>query len=437
VTASTRRVAVVFGSGTAAFHEITAAAQGLADPVFVLDDTPRIAAMRPILSQIGPVVGLELGVERVAGFLAELGVGGITTYRDALQPVTADLAARLGLPYHSPLTARLLTDKHRQRETLRQAGLPSPRARLIRGVQDWPDAVRHVGLPAVVKPVRGEGSRDVYRIDDEARGAELVGSLLGAGAEPCAEGNGMVLEEFLRGRASGRLGDYVSVESAVIGGEVHPIAVSGKFPQTPPFRETGGLWPARLDADEAAEIEELTAAALRALGVTTGVTHTEVKLTDDGPRIIEVNGRIGGLVPELAMRAAGFDLVGLSLRIALGDPVEVPRLRPDRVYYQYWLQAPLVASRVESFDGVAAVRAVPGVTGFRRFAHPGDLVGGGVASNLIGMVVGHADDHDAAEAAVGAVAAGAHVSYAPVSDVPAGHPQDEAVGAIAQRKDFP
>jgi carbamoylphosphate synthase large subunit len=67
------------------------------------------------------------------------------------------------------------------------------------------------------------------------------------------------------------------------------FAITGKYPLLPPFRERGDFWPAWLTDDERDREGPLTSEALRALGITTGVAHTEIKLTPDGPRIIEVN----------------------------------------------------------------------------------------------------------------------------------------------------
>ena len=64
---------------------------------------------------------------------------------------------------------------------------------------------------------------------------------------------------------------------------------------------------------------DLATAALRALGVRTGGFHTEIKLTPDGPRVIEVNGRLGGGVPEMLLQASGESLMRLSMRVALGE----------------------------------------------------------------------------------------------------------------------
>ena len=64
----------------------------------------------------------------------------------------------------------------------------------------------------------------------------------------------------------------------------------------------------------------------------TGGSHTEVKLTPDGPRVIEVNGRLGGGIPEMLFQASGESIMRLSMRIALGerivlgDPVPCSRI---------------------------------------------------------------------------------------------------------------
>ncbi|MBP5942800.1 hypothetical protein F3K43_48850 [Streptomyces sp. LBUM 1476] len=66
-------------------------------------------------------------------------------------------------------------------------------------------------------------------------------------------------------------------------GEVRVLAVTGKPALLPPFRETGQFWPSHLPAPEVAALGSLAADAVRALGVRSGITHTEIKLTPHGP----------------------------------------------------------------------------------------------------------------------------------------------------------
>ena len=91
-----------------------------------------------------------------------------------------------------------------------------------------------------------------------------------------------------------------------------------------PAEKTGQFVPATLSPALAAEVTALTGSALDALGVRDGVTHTEVKLTRAGPRIIEVNGRLGGYVGDIVRRASGYDLLRAAIQVAVRRPVPVP-----------------------------------------------------------------------------------------------------------------
>ena len=106
-------------------------------------------------------------------------------------------------------------------------------------------------------------------------------------------------------------------------GAISHLALTGRFPPAGNFRETGFFIPAALDAGSRSAVLDLATRAIDALGVRTGCLHTEVKFTPEGPRIIEVNGRLGGGVPEMLERAAGVGLLDLTLRVALGEPVSV------------------------------------------------------------------------------------------------------------------
>lgn len=97
----------------------------------------------------------------------------------------------------------------------------------------------------------------------------------------------------------------------------------------------------------------LATRAIEALGVRTGCLHTEVKFTPEGPRIIEVNGRVGGGVPEMLERAAGISLLELTLRVALGEPVSVDGpVVTERIGYRFFLQPPSVSATVTAIEGI-------------------------------------------------------------------------------------
>jgi hypothetical protein len=310
----------------------------------------------------------------------------ILTFSDDVMPLTAELADRLGLPFHSRQTAELLTDKAAQRSRLAECGVDELGSATLSSPGDWPAASSRIGLPAVLKPLRGNGSRDVYRITGNEQGQALADRLLGSGAS-------FVLEEYLVGRTCQPYGDFVSVESIVSDGQVRHLAVTGKLPMVPPFRETGHCWPSPLDEVEQRQVKDLVSRAVSALGVTLGLTHTEIKLTPDGPRIIEVNGRLGGFINDFARSAYRVDLVDIAGRLALGLPLPPLPDRLDRVYFQYLGPTPASAFTLIGTSGGQEVRKLPGVTGYRTLYEPGDTFEPSVMTRYFDLLLGSAEDH--------------------------------------------
>ncbi|MGO4754234.1 ATP-grasp domain-containing protein, partial [Streptomyces sp. 2MCAF27] len=278
---------------------------------------------------------------------------------------TGALAAELDLPFHSPELVRKLTHKHLQREVLNGCGASAVPARLVTGEDSARLAVAEVGLPAVFKPDVGTGSRSAYRIssyDDlvAAWRSEFPGPAESASAEA------FVFERELRGVVdTAPWGDYVSVESAVFDGAITHLTVTGKFPLAPPFREAGSFLPAALREEDEKSVLDVATRALTALGVRTGVCHTEVKLTPSGPQVIEVNGRLGGLVNALLARATGVDVIRLAAGIALGDEEatkSVDNIVYERVAFIYARVPPLEARRVAEVSGLEQLRRLPGIS---------------------------------------------------------------------------
>lgn len=382
-------LAVAYDVGSVSPAEIAVGVAGLVPVAFLLPHSPHVRKLRPVLSRLGRVVQLTGRPERDVVLVRRLAPAGVLTFSENLLRVTAGLAHDLGLPGHTPEVAEVLTDKYRQRERLRVAGVDAVRCHLVPDAAAWERALSAVGLPAVVKPVHGQGSRGTFAVRDRVE-AEGVRSRLFE--DP---GGAWVVEEFLQGRPSGTLGDYVSVETATGPDGTKVLAMTGKHPLTPPFRETGQFWPAALPHEDHTAVSDLAVRAVTALGVTTGVCHTEVKLTPGGPRIIEVNGRLGGHLNELSRRASGVDLVRTAALLALGAPPPPAPTPPGRVYFQFNGLAPVRPGQLRALTGGDDVRCLEGITGYRPYVSPGDHLPGGVGSVFMDLLTGDVPDHRA------------------------------------------
>ncbi|MGV9929677.1 ATP-grasp domain-containing protein [Streptomyces olivaceoviridis] len=384
---------VVYDFGAAQPGDIAVGLGDWATWVFAAERNEHTLGMEPLLAQFAPIVWID-DMDQAVAQLGAHSPGGIVTFSEKALRLTGELAHRLGLPQHSPATTALLTDKWNQRSALRAAGVDSVRFHRIDTVGQWADAVAHVGLPAVLKPAFGGASRNTFLIEDEADGRRTVERLLAAGTPGYDPEGALVLEEYLVGRDCAPFGDYVSIEQLVQRGEVTDIAVTGKFPMVPPFRETGRFWPSPLDPEETEQVFDLARRAVKALGITTGLTHTEAKLTPQGPRFIEVNGRLGGGINELSRRAIGTDLIELAGRIALGERVDVPPLPPGRTVYQIIHPAPRDPCELVAVEGTDEIRALPEVTLYRPYARPGTRLEGGVHTRELDVVIGETTGPD-------------------------------------------
>jgi biotin carboxylase len=277
-------------------------------------------------------------------------VHGIFTWDEARVLQGAKVAAALGLPGGHPDAVMRCRDKHLTREALAAAGVPQPASALVGTAEQALEAARRIGYPVVVKPRAMAASLGVVRADtpaqlatrfEFARDTTLPGSWLYETA--------VLVEEYLPE-------PEVSVDSAVHAGEVLPMFVARKEIGYPPyFEELGHVVDAAdpLLADR--QVRRVVQDAHTALGFTDGMTHTELKLTRSGPKVIEVNARLGGdLIPYLGLRATGMDPGLAAAAVACGQPPELTstRQRVAAVRFFYVEQDDTTIDKVD-FDRAA------------------------------------------------------------------------------------
>ncbi|MGD0379007.1 MAG: hypothetical protein ABSC30_03380 [Acidimicrobiales bacterium] len=400
MTASTRPlVAIVHGEGSVSPMKLSASAAGLCDVVWVIDSSePDGTSAIRLLRKLGTVVDVAgMSEDEVAEALRPLHPDGVAAYADKQLAAASGLASRLGLPFHDGVVTERLLDKSTQRLALRDGGLPVPRSAVVPPSptpRDLDALAASVDFPVVLKPRHGAASRDTVLVGDAGQLAAVLSRPSSTGPEPS-----MVIEEYMVGASpppSSHFADYVSVESVVAGGTISHVAVTGRLPQAEPFRETGLVIPSDFDPSTVKEILGVATEAIMALGIRTGCLHTEIKMTDVGPRVIEVNGRLGGFVPEvLAQAVPGFDLFEISQRVALGEEVTYPDLvTGERVGYVIVEQPPQWAHHVSAVEGLVGLSAYPGVSSVVLSRQPGDEVDWRRGSHeYVYSVIGSAPDH--------------------------------------------
>lgn len=209
------------------------------------------------------------------------------------------------------------------------------------------------------------------------------------------DGTGFLLEEVIQGvpwHVEPGLAPYVSVETATVAGRRRHLAVTDRFPLLPPVLETGMCLPTALRPTQVAVVLAVVDQALDALGLTEGMSHTEVMLTAEGPVIIELNARVGGALPYLFPLAGGPDLFELAGACSLGRLPAPVQFRSHAVSVN--LQHP-VGLRVERVDGLDTISRLPGVVAVVRLTGAGRTTTS-AQDSLAAVVVGSVQDTGAA-----------------------------------------
>jgi biotin carboxylase len=347
-----------------------------------------------LLRRLGTVVDIAgLDLDRATRALAAHRPDGIVSFVDDHLELAAALASGLDLPYLTREVARTVVDKARQRAALQTAGVAGPAFWPVPAGLTSPQAAalaRTVTYPAVLKPAEGSGSRDIHLIGDPG---DLLAFLAGD-----VNGVDRVLEEYIDDDAPDQwFASYLSVESVISAGRISHAAITGRFPLAEPFRETGNFVPGILARDLRPAVLTMVGEAIEALGITHAVTHTEIKLTADGPKLIEVNGRLGGRPPFVLHSVSNVNLFRAALEVALGRPVAFDALADcDGVGFWLMVQPPMSARNVARISGLAELSGLPGVEMVSLNRKPGEPVDWreGTASHVV-TVRGRVGDYDA------------------------------------------
>jgi biotin carboxylase len=357
---------LVLSSGSQFYREHALSAVAAHYPIVLFNEQP-ITWQTPYLldSAVVALTQREALLTTVNEFKERYHFKGVLTHNEAFVEESAAIAEMLNVPSNSLRTAHLCRDKHLMRQAWKMSAVPSARSVLVSSFEDAQKAAAMIGYPVVLKPRGLAASVGVIRVDTEDA---LVNGYQVASINPHpsfrAAGSGLLVEEYLDG-------PEVSVECAVVDGQINKVAITRKsVGLAPGFEELEHVVaPGDALPDEAA-VMEVVRLAHQALDVHMGITHAEVRLTPQGPRMIELGLRCAGdLIPYVVDLATGVNLYTVSAQIAVGDEAA---LRPSRqraaaLHFLY----PPYDARVRSLSVQPTVSELPWIKQVAFAAHPG------------------------------------------------------------------
>lgn len=271
----------------------------------------------PVIHHAEEVLVTETNnVKSLIEFLRPYHFDGVITVCDYYIEIVREVADAFHLPHPFPSQVENVRKKHLMRQAFDLAQLENPLYKLAYEWENVKKAASDIGYPLVLKPVDLASSAFVSLIQNETDLKEAYKKLeafpLNFRDQP--RERVYLLEEYITGQE-------VSVESVTYQGETTILGITDKsITGTPYFIEDGHMFPAQLEEKVTQEVIEFVQRALQAVKFDNGIAHTEVMLTTEGPRIIEINPRTAGnYIVELINRVKGIDLLNIFAELAIGQ----------------------------------------------------------------------------------------------------------------------
>ncbi len=263
------------------------------------------------------------------------------------QMAAAQVRQARGIPGTTVRTTWLCRDKPSMKEALRRAGVPTAASSAADNADEVREFARREGYPLILKPRAGAGAQGTVRVDDDCGLESALGSFDGA--------ESIAVEEFVEGHEG--FYDTITVDGHVVhdwATHYYPNVLEAMRHRwiSPQFVTTN-----RIDqAPFYAEVREMGAQVIRALGITTSATHLEWFFGPKGLRFSEIGCRPPGV--------GAWDLYSAA------NEVDVYREwahglvhgRPERAMSRAW-SAGIVALRpdqdgqIRGFTGIDDIRA--------------------------------------------------------------------------------
>ncbi len=305
-------------------------------------------------------------------------IDGIVAVNDYGVMTASIVAEELGLPGLPIEVAQTATDKYLMRKAWQKRGAPTIRYELVSSAEQLVEAVSRIGLPAIIKPCdsRGGGCRGIMAIDQDTDLNQAF-----AWANSFYRDGKLLVEEMVSGLEH-------SVEAIVYQGQVHIVAISDKIKSPLPYRvDDTILYPTVERGQRLEELQEAVRFAVESIGMTDGIAHVELSMTDAGPVLFEIGARCGGGAPApLVPYLNGVEEFKEAARIALGQaPRNLEPLHQRGCVIKFLYPRPGI---VKEIDVPKEIESRRGVLSFGIFVKPGDRISPlKVCGDRAGMII--------------------------------------------------
>jgi len=306
---------------------------------------------------------------------------GLLTFSEYYVDIAAQVASHFGFPSASPISVQIARNKDLSRIQLAKNKISSPKFRIVKNLEEALAAVSVIGYPCIIKPTAETSS---YGVECVSNNEELLkafnnaNSILKNEREQRREGT-VLVEEYM-------IGEEISVETISVNGECNILGFTSKgLTGWPNFVEYEFSFPYNIPVNMIDPVKNLVKDSLRAIGYTHGPSHTEVKLTKDGPKIVEINPRLGGrFIPKMILDSLGIDPMKEVIKLAMGESVD---LMPKQNMGAAWSAIPAPETGfLNVIEGEDEVLTSLGVKLFKLDVKVGDFIRLPKSNQAIGCI---------------------------------------------------
>lgn len=311
--------------------------------------------------------------------------GIMTLASDMPMRTVAAVAKEMDLVGIDEQTAIRATNKYEMRKALKKAGVPIPAFSKVSSFDELEECIKQFKGKFITKPADNSGSRGIFLVDDISKVREAFEY-----SKANSRNGDVVVEEFMEG-------PEVSVETLTIDGVCHVIQITDKLTTgAPHFVEMGHSQPSQLDQCVQERIKNVAIAANKAIGIQNGPSHTEIIVTNEGPKIVELGARLGGdcITTHLVPLSTGINMVECCIRIALGEHPDITQKFNKGSAIRYFEQHNGIVVSVSGIDSAKAIKGVSEV--FLSIREQQQVSDVNNSASRIGFVIAQGDTaHDA------------------------------------------
>lgn len=297
---------------------------------------------------------------------------GVMTCGSDVSYTVSHIAKALKLPGIPPVQALRATDKGLMRQTLKKAGVPVPKFKIVMSLKQALNASVETGFPLIIKPVDNMGARGVLRLSSKSDIIKAFPLAIEHSRRKKA-----ILEEFLPGKE-------LSIDTIVYKGTVHLISIADRIISGLPYCiERGHTIPSNCSKQELSKALEMAKKGISALKIRSGPVKFDMRLTKRGAIIGEMTARLSGgfhsqLTEPLSM---GTNSIKAVIDLSLGFPLDMNDVTPKFHHGAAERSIYPAPGKVISIKHVRKARKMKNIADIILQINPGDILHP-VTSNL-------------------------------------------------------